>query len=241
MVRLSDFHLAPDPRSDPAVYPGDRLTFDYLLEGDDVRPLLAGTDGWPVGDAARRPVVAFGSNAAPAQLAAKLGSKAGAIPVTRARLFGFAVGHSAHVSVPGYLPWVLVDEPGGVVDGAVLWLDDRQLARLDVTEPNYHLVPVDPLRYPLVVAATEVPISYLAYRGKWGALRWPGEARPTPASSQAGVFGRLGTLDWFRDLVGAGGLADRQRRLAADPALRNRVRDELAARGMAVPDGWVSG
>ncbi|HEY7814609.1 MAG TPA: hypothetical protein VIC62_15300 [Nakamurella sp.] len=242
---LSDYHLGPDPRSDPTCYPGDRLSFDYLLQGDRVLPLHAGADGWPTGRGERSPVVAFGSNAAPAQLAAKFGrSTAGraAIAVTRARLHGFSLAHSPHVSIPGYVPWVLVDAPGAMVDCAVLWLDGPQRARLDVTEPNYDLVPVDAVRYPLVVEALDTPIEamigYAAYRGRWGALCWPGEPGPAPAGTQSELFDRLGALGWFRDLVGEGPLTARQARLARDPALRHRVRDELTACGMVASDGW---
>lgn len=250
--------LPPSPVADPASYPGERPDADYLFSGDRIRPLTAAADGWRLGTAGgepagglldellggplhlRHPVLAFGSNAAPAQLAAKFGAVTTGIPVTRARLRGFALGHSPHVSVPGYIPWVLIDEPGTMLDCVVLWLDRQQQARLDVTEPNYHLVTVDPVRYPLTVPATHAVIGYSAYRGRWGALRWPHDERPAAVASQAAVFARLGGFGWFRDLVGAGGLADAQRRLASDDALRDRVRDELAARGMTVPDGWTS-
>ena len=230
--------LAPDPRSHPASYPGGRPAFDYLLRGERVHPL---PDDRALLLSGRQAVVAFGSNAAPTRLAAKFGRTAAGIPVTRARLHGFSVGHSPHVSVPGYVPWVLVDEPGSVVDVAVLWLDEAQRTRLDVTEPNYDLVPIDAARYPLVVDAIEVGFGYAAYRGRWGALRWPGEHRPTPATSQVELFTGLGRLRWFRELIGPGGLVERQRRLAGDRGLRDRVRDELVARAMVVPDGWATG
>ena len=244
-------HLAPAPRADPARYPGERPAFDYLLAGDRILPIAPGSGGWRVTgswlpDASdvvpltgRLPVVAFGSNASPAQLVAKFGVTE-RIPVTRARLRGFSLGHSPHVSIPGYIPWVLVDDPGSVVDCAVLWLDDGQRARLDVTEPNYDLVRVDAVRYPLVVRAVDAVIGYAAYRGRWGALRWPGRDGPTAASTQAAVFHRLGELGWFRQLVGdaADRLESCQRRLAAEGQLRERVRSELLSRGMAMPDGW---
>lgn len=235
MPRLDDLGLAPDPLRDPAVYPGDRLPFDFRLHGDRVEPLTA-AERRPAG---RRAVVAFGSNAAPAQLAAKFGAAGGTITVTQARLRGFALGHSPHVSAPGYLPWVLVVDPRAAVDCALLWLDDRQRAVLDATEPNYHLQPVDPTRHGPVVRATgEAVEAAVAYRGRWGALRWAGAAGPARAGSQAAVFDRLATLGWFRELVGTDGLAGTQRRLAADPALRDRVRQEFAARDMVVADGW---
>lgn len=238
MAGLADFRLAPDPRRDPAGYPGDRLPFDFLLDGDRIDPLPA--DPTPVLER-RHAVVAFGSNAAPAQLVAKFGSAAGPIAVTRARVRGFALGHSPHVSIPGYLPWVLVHAPRSQVRCALLWLDDRQRAVLDATEPNYHLAAVDPVRYPLATPATGPVTAYAAYRGRWGALRWPGDERPAGATTQAALFERLGTFGWFRDLIGAVGLAASQRRLAADADLRERVHDALTARQMVVPDGWSTG
>jgi len=238
MAGLADFRLAPDPRRDPAGYPGDRLPFDFLLDGDRIDPLTA--DPTPVLEC-RHAVVAFGSNAAPAQLVAKFGSAAGPIAVTRARVRGFALGHSPHVSIPGYLPWVLVHAPRSQVRCALLWLDDRQRAVLDATEPNYHLAAVDPVRYPLATPATGPVTTYAAYRGRWGALRWPGDERPAGATTQAALFERLGTFGWFRDLIGAVGLAASQRRLAVDADLRERVHDALTARQMVVPDGWSTG
>lgn len=255
----SESDLGPDPWSAPATYPGERPASDYLLLGDEVRPLRVDATGWrtpggpagelrPVALHERSAVVAFGSNAAPAQLIAKFGPVPTGIPVTRARLHGFALAHSAHVSVPGYLPWVLVDVPGSAVDCAVLWLDDAQRVRLDVTEPNYRLVPVDPNRHPLVFHhpdAVHRTVGVSAYRGRWGALRWPGGTGPAGAGSQAAVFARLSTLAWFRELVGPTGapaardLEHQQRTLAADADLRDRLRQEFVARGMTVPDGWA--
>ncbi|WP_395725945.1 hypothetical protein [Nakamurella sp.] len=226
------------PVLDPARYPGNRPASDFVLGGGRVHPLPADPTGVLAG---RHAVVAFGSNAAPAQLAAKFGTSTGSVVVTQARLHGFAVGHSPHVSIPGYLPWVLVHAPGAAVDCALLWLDDRQRGVLDATEPNYHLQPIDGNRYPLVARTTGAPVRYAAYRGRWGALRWPGDERPAAASTQAAVFGRLGTFRWFRDLVGDGGLRATQRRLAGDARLRDQVRDELSARQMVLPDRWADG
>jgi len=127
------------------------------------------------------------------------------------------------------------------VDCALLWLDDRQRGVLDATEPNYHLRPVDSGRYPLVVRATGAAVGYAAYRGRWGALRWPGDERPAGATTQAAVFGRLSSFRWFRDLVGDGGLRASQRRLAGDARLRDRVRNELVVRKLVLPDRWGAG
>ncbi|WP_420124428.1 gamma-glutamylcyclotransferase family protein [Nakamurella sp.] len=234
MPRLDELGVAPDPRRDPTAYPGDRLPFDFVLRGDRVEP-LAPADPRPAG---RHAVVAFGSNAAPAQLAAKFGAAGGPITVTHARLRGFALGHSPHVSVPGYLPWVLVVDPGAAVECALLWLDDRQRGLLDATEPNYDLRPIEPARHGPVLRATGRVVPAAAYRGRWGALRWPGAAGPVPAGSQAAVFDRLATFGWVRELAGTGGVAAVQRRLAGDAVLRDRIRAEFAARDLVVADGW---
>ena len=91
----------------------------------------------------RRPVIAFGSNAAPAQLRDKfqlLTPDERVVPVLRASVQGFVLGHSPHVSDPGYLPFVLVGNGAAALDVSVLWLDPRQLGVLNRTEPNYELV-----------------------------------------------------------------------------------------------------
>ena len=79
---------------------------------------------------------------APAQLLDKFGRldpRDRVIPVTIGRVEGFALAHSAHVSNPGYLPYVLVHgwRRGRRLEVRVLWLDDTQLAALNETEPNY--------------------------------------------------------------------------------------------------------
>jgi hypothetical protein len=92
--------------------------------------------------AALTPVLAVGSNASPAQLRRKLNS-AGLptlVPITAVRVRGLAVGVSAHVSRPGYLPATPIPSAGAVSDLWVLWLDEAALAAVDATEPNYERV-----------------------------------------------------------------------------------------------------
>jgi len=273
MPSLLDLHLLPSPLVDPLSYPGATLRHSFLWLDDwvyRIRPETgAGGLGWgvdidggslaprgPVGrldDALRStgappmterwPVLAFGSNAAPAQLSTKFGSLSPArrtIPVLRGSVAGLALGHSPHVSIPGYLPYVIVDGgPDVVLDAFVLWLDPDQRAALDRTEPNYRLVQVPGARYPLRVESMDRIESYSAYQGKWGALRWPGETSPARAGSQQEALGRLGREPWFAELLGPGDARSWMQRLAADPELRDAVKDGFVANGMVVGDGWL--
>jgi len=85
----------------------------------------------------RTPVAAVGSNAAPVVLARKLAALgSGWVAMEPRALPGVQVGHSAHVSVHGYVPAApYVGE--GVTHSVVGWFDDEQLTLLDATEPNY--------------------------------------------------------------------------------------------------------
>ncbi|MFI6500068.1 hypothetical protein [Nonomuraea typhae] len=84
----------------------------------------------------RHPVVAVGSNASPGQLLRKFGGRA-VIPMTLAVVDGLVPGVAAYVSRWGYVPATPVEAPGESSRLFVLWLDDRELAALDATEPNY--------------------------------------------------------------------------------------------------------
>jgi len=193
--------------------------------------------------AERYPVLAYGSNAAPPQLLDKFGWLAPrdrVVPVTIGRVDGFALAHSAHVSNPGYLPFVLVHSGAGAeLTVRVLWLDDTQLAALNETEPNYTLVPVNGAAYRLTLESDVAVPRYSAYRGNWGALRWSARDDPAAAGAQAAVHAELARCEWFAELVGRGAIPEQVELLRADKMLRDRVRDELAARGMSVADGWT--
>ena len=81
-------------------------------------------------------IVAFGANADPAVLAAKLGPGA-SVRGRPERLADHDVAFSAHVSPYGAIPATLVPSPGTSVAVHLLCLAPADLQRLDATEPNY--------------------------------------------------------------------------------------------------------
>jgi len=102
-----------------------------------------GASAWPAdGDPAghgglpRTPVLSYGSNRAPVQLARKYaGWPAGTeIPVTRGWLAAFDVVHAARLAAYGSVPATLARSPGTVVEVGVLWLTGAQLVRMHETE-----------------------------------------------------------------------------------------------------------
>jgi hypothetical protein len=87
----------------------------------------------------RTPVAAIGSNAAPEVVRTKLVA-AGIppiVPMVCGQLHNLRISLSAHVSLPGFVPAAPAWVAGDVAQVVVGWFDAEQLARLDVTEPNY--------------------------------------------------------------------------------------------------------
>lgn len=193
--------------------------------------------------AGRRPVVAVGSNAAPSQLLHKYraGLERVAIPVTRAAVHGLAVGYSAHISLPGYVPYVPVRNgtPHAVTTLHVLWLDDEQLRRMDETEPNYVRVEVAAEVATAAIGPGRTLGSFHVYRGRWGALRAAAGGPTLAAVCQEHAYSALAGHGWFRALVpelARDGAAAAAAALALDPQRRDSVRTELAARRLACAD-----
>jgi len=268
MPSVADLHLPASPLEDPLSYPGATLDANFLWLDPwlyDLSPVTgAGSGEWAIrvdggpltrsdprrlddaladvgapGLLDRQPVMAFGSNCAPAQLLdkfASLGSRHQVVPVLRGVVSGLRLSHSPHVSPPGYVPYVLVRSAREVeLRIFVLMLDPIQLLALNRTEPNYRLDIVD--GFPITVETGDVIVRYHAYRGRWGALRLAGAVRPVGPHTQQQVFDMLCATDWFTDLTGAGDVGQLVSRLAGDPELRAAVRRELGDRGLVVSDG----
>jgi hypothetical protein len=183
-VNPNDYPWPDQHLRTPGVLRWDRAGYGVQPGGADVR--------------GRTPVAAVGSNAAPAVLARKLAALgSGWVSMEPRALQGVQVGHSAHVSVQGYVPASpYVGE--GAAQAVVGWFDDEQLALLDATEPNYVRLRLD----------ADVDV----YASRWGVVAIDGV--PVPLTGQAEL------LRLLRPPALAGGSL-------ADPAVAARVSDWL--------------
>ncbi|WP_304450832.1 hypothetical protein [Nocardiopsis sp. YSL2] len=185
-VLLGDAYLALRPEADEPVA-------DWAVECAGERTALAGVlarlGRAPMAD--RRPVLAVGSNAAPAQLRRKLRSRSpdSAVPMAVARVDGIAPGVSAHVSRPGYVPAAPVVAPGRS-RLLVLWPDPTELEVLDATEPNYRRRPLSVARHPVTLASGVRLPSCFVYVGRHGCLVDDG-GRPRRLTGQAALIRAL--------------------------------------------------
>ncbi len=108
-------------------YPYARPACSYLFDGGRMLPLP---------DDAHRdrlPIIASGSNAAPARLFAKFGSDH-RIPVTRAVLQGFAVVFAGHFTSYGAIPATLCPHPQIATEVWITWLTPEQLTIMHQSE-----------------------------------------------------------------------------------------------------------
>lgn len=247
----------PDPAEDltarPWAYPGTAARCSGVLEDGTFTATPATDLLTELASGSRTAVVAVGSNASPAVMHRKLSRHGvgGAVPLVAGTLSGCAVGHSAHVSRPGFVPAAPYLRAGARTPVYVTLLDDAQLRCVDSTEPGYVRRRLPSARCALELEDGSRPESFDLYDGRWGVL-----ARPTPASagsmlpfgSQQALHALLRTR-WapYADLLGGvdaaaepDDLARAQavmRALAADEALRVRVRDAFAATGWTRPSG----
>ena len=166
---------AGDERFAPGAYPFGRADGSFFLNGGDADPLPAGP-----------PLLAYGANASPERLAAKLGSGARVAALAGA-LRGWAIVHSAHVSPYGAVPATLVPDAGAVAAVHVLLLDDP--VPLDVTEPNYHRRTLTGLDLEVERLGRLETVD--AYVSKWGPLVVDGRPVPLGALTQEELLARV--------------------------------------------------
>jgi hypothetical protein len=121
------------------------------------------------GMAAREPVLAVGSNASARVLSDKLRRRrvSTTVPMWPVVVRNLAVGHSAHRSVPGYVPAAPWHSHGTSSQVVLLWLDRRQLAAVDRTEPNYRRVWLRDREYPTEGVHVD---GFWVYESRWGVL-----------------------------------------------------------------------
>jgi hypothetical protein len=119
------------------------LAYPYAVPGGPFVQVGERTLEGPPGDldlADRRPLLAYGSNAAPEALARKLATEPPVpLPLVRADLSDFDVVYSAHISPYGAVPATLQRSAGTTVAVFVAFPTDEQLSLLSATEPNYRL------------------------------------------------------------------------------------------------------
>lgn len=136
-------------------------------------------------------VVSIGSNASPAVLRRKFARYrqpvSRIVPLIRGRLHNIGVGHSAHVSKAGYIAAAPYFRMGECTTVWVSWLDGRQLAALDETEPNYRRIQLDGHACPLVVDTGERPGTFSLFTSRWGVLT-DGNGGKLPFVGQPALF-----------------------------------------------------
>lgn len=213
---LEALGLATVPLLEPLTYPGPPVPGPSLLTGDRLLPLRTGPGGvgrWRVADggtatgldevltalgqapaAARVPVLALGSNAAPGQLRHKL-TRLGlpaVVPVTPAVVGGLGVGVSAHISRAGYVAAAPYADRAAGSRLWVTWLDEEQLRAVDATEvPNYGRALLPAAQFPARLPTGEVlPGTYIYYNSR-GVLSGA-HRRPLPHTpDQSALLDRL--------------------------------------------------
>ncbi len=264
MATLDSLGLAASSFDEPLAYPGRLPASSFLLIDDRLLP-LAGTDERPTVDSgadpvcaarlagadsldgalaslaatpmgSRTPVVAVGSNAAPAQLRTKLlghGAQP-VVPAQRVRITGLEVGHSAHVSRGGYVPAAPFASRGARAELFVLWLDGAQRNAVDATEPGYRRQRL-PEGCTVTLPCGRGLAGAEVYRSRHGLLSLDGSA-PLPLRSQREVVGGL------RERLDAEGpprwpsVEAFVRACTGSATLRGWVSARLGELGLVVPD-----
>jgi len=190
----------------PALYPwraterSGVLAEGRFLPTNELDRVLEDYGAAPMAD--RRRVLSVGSNASPEVMWRKM-ARAGVttpLAMTITRHEGVAVGHSAHVSLPGYIAAAPYRCARCVRRFVALHLDDGQLAALDATEPNYDRIEHD---------------GAWIYASHWQVLAVHG--LPVSLRTQEDLHATLREADprWFEQFDGASA-AEVTKRLAHD-------------------------
>lgn len=184
----------------------------------------------------RIPVLGVGSNRSAVVLGAKFAELgiSKLLALTPARVSNLGVGHSAHVSLRGYLAAGPAIDPGAESELTMSWLDEPQLLALDRTEPNYERIELAIEDFP-IVGLNAGHGTFWLYRSRWGLLAGPAGGYQ-PLVSQPTVHRRLASIGGLADLFATSSPAAVVA-APSDPAQRQRVRDALRQAGAIVPSG----
>ncbi|MCF3104683.1 hypothetical protein IPZ58_24275 [Streptomyces roseoverticillatus] len=252
---LTDGHLLP-LRPGPGPLGGWRVITGMAGGGqpDAGRPGTAGTPpptGEPTLDelldrlgaprsGTRRPVLAVGSNASPAQLHHKITPRGtgATVPMVPVRVRGIGIGCSAHIGRHGYVAAAPYAEPAARHTLVAGWLDPAQLAAVDETEFNYRRVWVPGGDFPMTLPSGEPLGGAYLYVSVHGVLADPATGRPRPGGGDQGALltALLAASAELRALLGPG--PERWvERARADEAVRAEGRAVFRRAGWARPEG----
>jgi hypothetical protein len=132
-------------------YPWERPAGSYEWVDGSVRPLAGLPEPeredligrYAAGAGPRLPLLAIGSNAAPAVLARKFGhfpeGEERAVLALSGHLHGFDVGAAAQPTIYGSMPATVFESPGTAVAAALLWVTPAQFTQLTWSELTYRL------------------------------------------------------------------------------------------------------
>ena len=232
--------MDPDLAAEPWSYPGSPATCSGLLDGDRFTPRRPSDLLHLAGD--RSVVVAVGSNASPAVMHRKLARHgvAGTVPLVAGTLAGCAVGHSAHVSVPGFVAAAPYEDAHAVTPVYVTLLDAAQVRCVGLSEPSYVRRRLVPGRCVLELEGGTRPATFDLYDSRFGLLAPPG-GPPLGLRPQEALHAYL-RAHWppYDGLLGTGTPREVMHLLAADAHLRTRVREALAETGWTRDSGLAS-
>lgn len=190
----------------------------------------------------RQLVVAVGSNASPAVMRRKFMAEkvTTTIPFIKGIVAGLRIGHSAHVSTPGYIPAAPLVAPSASTPVVVALLDSEQMGCLNSTEPNYDCIQVSSTLCQLELEGGERPSKFMLYTSHWGVLAPPGDDALSFASQEEVFRTMRARCRGFSELVGAGDYHVVMERLAADESLRGAAIAAFKSAGWVVDDGFDS-
>jgi hypothetical protein len=243
--------LDPDPFDRPSSTGADRRVRSDAYRSSGLDECLADLGVASMGE--RFPVLAYGSNASPGQLVAKLARTGvgGVVPVIRASVSGISVVHTAHICAYGAIPASVLAELGARSEVHATFLDEAQRVEMDATEGGYDVRLLEPAVHPVVVANGERLRACPCYVAGHGVLALggrpvrlaavPAAGSTLPARHQRGLYAEL-VEAWSPTFGGvAAGPVDVVRRVrsggAGHAAVLEDLHEFLSGSGSVVDDG----
>jgi hypothetical protein len=180
IARVPSRECDADAFARACAYPWERPAGSYLVDGDGALSLAglstsereALIERFAAPSAGRLPLLAIGSNGAPATLQRKFAhfddEADRTVLAISGRLHEFDVGYSGHPALYGALPATIFPSPGTAVATTLLWLTPAQFTQLTWSELSYQL---GRLRTRFTVdGADEQFDEVLVFVSRWGAF-----------------------------------------------------------------------